>query len=52
MIAAEDSKSIYEVPIKYQEEGLDKKILEHFGIASKKNPKLDNWTSFKFKNKL
>ncbi|MFM7990530.1 MAG: CTP synthetase, partial [Candidatus Fonsibacter sp.] len=39
-------RSIYEVPIKYQEEGLDRKILDHFGIASKKNPKLDNWKSF------
>ena len=41
-----DVKSIYEVPIKYQEEGLDKKILDHFGITNKKNPKLDNWKSF------
>ena len=41
-----DVRSIYEVPIKYQEEGLDRKILDHFGIASKKNPKLDNWKSF------
>jgi CTP synthase len=41
-----DVKSIYEVPLKYQEEELDKKILDHFGIESKKNPKLDNWKSF------
>jgi len=41
-----DVKSIYEVPIKYQEEGLDKKILEHFKIVNRTNPKLDNWKSF------
>ena len=41
-----DVTSIYEVPIKYQQEGLDKKILDHFGIVNKKNPNLDNWKSF------
>lgn len=41
-----DVKSIYEVPIKYQEEGLDKKILDHFGIVSKKLANLENWKKF------
>ena len=41
-----DVKSIYEVPIKYQEEGLDKKILDHFGIVSKKIANLENWKKF------
>jgi CTP synthase len=41
-----DVKSIYEVPIKYQEEGLDKKILDHFRIVSKKIANLENWKKF------
>jgi CTP synthase len=41
-----DVKSIYEVPIKYQEEGLDKKILDHFGVVNKKIANLDNWKKF------
>ena len=41
-----DVKSIYEVPIKYEEEGLDKKILDHFGIVNKKIANLENWKKF------
>jgi CTP synthase len=38
-----DVKSIYEVPIKYDEEKLDKKILNIFGLKEKKKANLKIW---------
>jgi len=38
-----DVKSIYEVPIKYDEEKLDKKILNIFGLKEKKKTNLKIW---------
>ena len=43
VIQSVDVKSIYEVPIKYNEEKLDKKILNIFGIKEKNKPNLKIW---------
>ena len=44
VFTARDIKCIYEVPIIYNEEGLDDKILEKLGIETKK-PDLEDWRS-------
>lgn len=36
-----DVKSIYEVPLKYREEGLDKQVLKHFGLERESEFQLD-----------
>jgi len=43
VIQSVDVKSIYEVPIKYNEEKLDKKILNVFGLKEKNKPNLKIW---------
>ena len=43
VIPALDVKSIYEVPIKYHEEGLDNQILKIFDIKSPNEPNLNIW---------
>ncbi|MCE2481771.1 MAG: CTP synthase [Alphaproteobacteria bacterium] len=43
VIGAPDIDSIYEVPIRYHEEGLDTRTLEHFGIDSPPPPDLSRW---------
>ena len=43
VIQSIDVKSIYEVPIKYNEERLDKKILNIFGLKEKNKPNLKIW---------
>jgi CTP synthase len=43
VIQSVDAKSIYEVPIKYNEEKLDKKILNIFKIKEKYKPNLKIW---------
>jgi len=43
VIGAPDVDSIYEVPIRYHEEGLDTRTLEHFGIDSPSPPDLSRW---------
>ena len=43
VIQSVDVKSIYEVPIKYNEEKLDKKILNIFGIKEKNKANLKVW---------
>jgi CTP synthase len=45
VISALDLKSVYQVPIKYHEEGFDTQILKHFGLPYKKKPDLANWES-------
>jgi CTP synthase len=43
VISALDVKSIYQVPIKYHEEGFDTQILKHFGLPHAKKPNLSKW---------
>ncbi len=52
VIQSIDVCTIYEVPIKMQEEELDKRVLEKFGMPVEKNPELLAWKEFlgKFKN--
>jgi len=45
VIAAEDVDCIYEVPLKFHEEGLDQKIIELLNIWTRA-PILDEWKSF------
>ncbi|MDR1543710.1 MAG: CTP synthase [Prevotellaceae bacterium] len=47
-----DVKTIYEVPIKMQEEGLDKIVLRKLGIKDERKPDMENWLIFlnKLKN--
>ncbi|MGB0908231.1 MAG: CTP synthase [Maricaulaceae bacterium] len=39
-----DARSIYDVPLAYHAEGLDKQILEHFGIHDAPKAELSRWT--------
>ena len=43
VIAAMDMDSIYDAPLKYHAEGLDKAVLDAFGIDSAPQPKLETW---------
>jgi CTP synthase len=43
VIPALDVTSIYEVPIRYHEEGLDTQLLKHFGIDHEAKPDLRRW---------
>jgi len=44
VIEALDSASIYQVPLDYHREGLDREVLDAFGLlASAPEPKLDRW---------
>ncbi|GAA0770813.1 CTP synthase [Roseibium denhamense] len=43
VIPAYDVKSIYDVPIAYHKEGLDREVLEAFGIKGAPAPVLDRW---------
>src|SRR3974377_42886 len=43
VIQALDVASIYDVPIAYHREGLDKQVLAAFGIANAPAPDLDKW---------
>ncbi len=45
VIAAEDVKCIYELPLKFHEEGLDQKIVELLNIWTRA-PLLDEWQAF------
>lgn len=38
-----DVKSIYQVPLKYHEEGFDTQILKHFNLPYKNKPDLSKW---------
>ena len=39
-----DARSIYDVPLAYHGEGLDKAVLEHFGIEDAPDAELSRWT--------
>ena len=43
VISAQDLKSIYEAPLAYHSEGLDKAVLEAFGISPTTQPNLKRW---------
>lgn len=43
VIPALDAKSIYEVPLQYHGEGLDKEVLRGFGIEESPEPDLSRW---------
>jgi CTP synthase len=43
VIAALDVESIYEVPIRYHDEGLDDQLLRHFGLPPEREPDLSRW---------
>jgi CTP synthase len=43
VIFAPNAKSIYEVPMLYHEQGLDKQLLKFFNLPYKSSPDLDKW---------
>jgi len=43
VIPALDVSSIYQVPISYHEQGLDKQVCKHFGITDAPAPDLSRW---------
>jgi CTP synthase len=43
VIPALDVQSIYEVPIRYHEEGLDTQLLKHFGLPHASPPDIGGW---------
>ena len=43
VIAALDVSSIYQVPIAYSKEGMDKGVCRHFGIECSEEPDLSKW---------
>jgi CTP synthase len=45
VIQALDVASIYDVPLAYHAEGLDREVLSAFGIEGAPAPKLDRWTT-------
>jgi len=46
VIQSIDAKSIYQVPLLMQEEGLDKVVIEKLGIETKELPDLTKWYKF------
>jgi CTP synthase len=45
VIAALDVGTIYEVPIAYHEEGMDREVLRYFGLNDDQEPNLSRWQS-------
>lgn len=43
VIAALDVSNIYQVPISYSREGMDKQVCKHFGISCEQEPDLSKW---------
>ncbi len=43
VIAALDVDTIYAVPIRYHQEGMDREVLRHFGLAHEGAPDLSQW---------
>ncbi|MBB5690273.1 CTP synthase [Roseomonas alkaliterrae] len=43
VIPALDAGTIYEVPLKYHEEGLDQEVLRHFGLSAYGEPDMRRW---------
>ena len=46
VIESIDARSIYEVPLLMQKEGLDTRVIEKLGLKTDKEAKLDNWIGF------
>ena len=46
VIESIDAPSVYMVPLKMQEEGLDRIVLEHFGMGDMPEPDLTKWNEF------
>jgi CTP synthase len=44
VIAALDVDTIYDVPVSYHREGLDREVLRHFGLPHDSEPDLSRWT--------
>ena len=51
VIQSIDVETIYEVPVKMEEEGLDKIVLEKLGLSVSQKPDLKEWKSFLSKMK-
>jgi CTP synthase len=43
VIPALDASTIYEVPLKYHQEGLDQEVLRHFGLSAYGEPNMARW---------
>ncbi len=43
IFAAPDLKTIYQMPLLLEEQGMAKKLLQHFNIPAKKEPNWDKW---------
>ena len=44
VVQALDARTIYEVPLRYHDEGFDRELLRHFGIdAAQRPPDLERW---------
>jgi CTP synthase len=43
VIAALDVDTIYAVPLRYHEEGMDRQVLRHFGLPDGREPDLSRW---------
>lgn len=43
VVSAPDAKTIYQVPITYHEQGLDKAVLKYFGLKQDIKPDLSRW---------
>ena len=44
VIQALDARTIYEVPLRYHDEGFDREVLRHFGLdPSRREPDLSRW---------
>ena len=50
VIEARDVDSIYQVPLRYHEEGLDGRILSHFGLPYDTSPDLAQWEDLSERN--
>lgn len=46
VIQSIDADSIYKVPLKMKEEGLDKLVLNHFALTDIPEPNLEKWNNF------
>ena len=46
VIESMDARSIYEVPMMMKEEGLDVQVLKKFGLSTKTDADLKDWTAF------
>src|SRR6185312_13223548 len=43
VVPALDVGTIYEVPIRYHQEGMDREVLRHFGLSAEGEPDLSRW---------